>query len=188
VRIGETLFHIGQVALRTAAHVAGEILQTTMTIAQSAIRVATILAEAVPYLIKAAIMAMDAMADIPFVGPVLAIAAAGAIIAAGAGLMSRDSGGPGEPGQVYHIGRGAQDEIFVPHSAGTFYPKGQWSATQAVAPGSGVGGASPDVKVDHFVVYNDQQLYEKMKSSTAKKIFVTHLSDPGVKSQAGIQT
>jgi hypothetical protein len=150
IRVGETLFHAGQVALRTAAHIGGEILQTTITVGQAAIRIAVILAETIPYLIKAAIMAMDAMADIPYVGPALAIAAAGAIIAAGAGLMSRDDGGPGEPGQVYHIGRGAQDEIFVPHTAGTFFAKNQWSYADAKSPASGGDGSGAKPVNLHF--------------------------------------
>lgn len=35
---------------------------------------------------------------------------------------SRDSGGRGRPGQAYLIGSGAQPELFVPDSAGTFIP------------------------------------------------------------------
>jgi len=37
---------------------------------------------------------------------------------------TRDSGGRGNPGQVYAIGKGAQPELFVPDSAGTFVPRG----------------------------------------------------------------
>jgi TP901 family phage tail tape measure protein len=35
---------------------------------------------------------------------------------------NRDSGGKGQAGTAYMIGRGAQPELFVPDSAGTFYP------------------------------------------------------------------
>lgn len=35
---------------------------------------------------------------------------------------SRDSGGRGYPGQVYAIGTGAQPEMFIPDTAGTFVP------------------------------------------------------------------
>jgi TP901 family phage tail tape measure protein len=38
------------------------------------------------------------------------------------GLFNRDSGGMGQPGQPYLIGAGAQPELFVPSSAGRFYP------------------------------------------------------------------
>ena len=138
-RLSETIFHLAQVAFRIASHVAGEIASTVVTIAQSAIRVGVILAETFAYVIKAAVEAMAAMADIPYVGPVLAVAAAAAIIAAGVGLMSRDSGGPGEAGRAYAIGTGAQPEIFVPHSAGTFYPRSQ---VATMAGGSNSKGAN----------------------------------------------
>ena len=38
------------------------------------------------------------------------------------GLFNRDSGGMGQAGQPYLIGAGAQPELFVPSSAGRFYP------------------------------------------------------------------
>lgn len=37
-------------------------------------------------------------------------------------ISSRDSGGRGVPGEPYVIGRGAQPEIFIPDSTGTFIP------------------------------------------------------------------
>ena len=39
-------------------------------------------------------------------------------------FSSRDSGGRGQAGMPYAIGTGAQPEVFVPDTAGTFYPKG----------------------------------------------------------------
>lgn len=39
---------------------------------------------------------------------------------------SRDAGGRGQPGMAYAIGRGAQPELFVPDSPGTFMPANQW--------------------------------------------------------------
>jgi hypothetical protein len=43
-----------------------------------------------------------------------------------AGLATRDSGGRGKPGQAYAIGTGAQPELFVPDSHGTFMPRDKW--------------------------------------------------------------
>ena len=37
-------------------------------------------------------------------------------------MQLRDSGGRGVAGQPYMIGRGAQPEVFIPDSAGTFIP------------------------------------------------------------------
>src|SRR5690606_19946265 len=41
---------------------------------------------------------------------------------------SRDSGGRGQKGRAYMIGRGAQPEMFVPDTSGTFLPAQQWMA------------------------------------------------------------
>lgn len=38
---------------------------------------------------------------------------------------SRDSGGRGQPGKAYYIGTGAQPEMFIPDTAGTFVPASQ---------------------------------------------------------------
>lgn len=46
---------------------------------------------------------------------------------AGGGIGMRDSGGPGQAGVPYLIGRGAQPELFVPNTAGRFYPAGTYS-------------------------------------------------------------
>ena len=42
------------------------------------------------------------------------------------GVVTRDSGGPGIAGRPYAIGTSAQPELFVPDTAGTFYPRDQW--------------------------------------------------------------
>lgn len=52
-------------------------------------------------------------------------------------MPSRDSGGRGVAGQPYMIGRGAQPEVFIPDSAGTFIP----NADQ-------MGGATFHISVD----------------------------------------
>lgn len=41
----------------------------------------------------------------------------------------RDSGGRGYPGMAYAIGTKAQPELFVPDTAGEFYPAGEWGNT-----------------------------------------------------------
>lgn len=54
----------------------------------------------------------------------------GGLLASAGGLISslfggsRDSGGRGKPGSAYYIGTGAQPEMFVPDSPGTFVPAG----------------------------------------------------------------
>lgn len=49
-----------------------------------------------------------------------------AMSAIGAFGGTRDSGGRGRPGMAYAIGTGAQPEMFVPDTSGTFVPKDQW--------------------------------------------------------------
>lgn len=53
-----------------------------------------------------------------------------ATAAAGANFSGpRDRGGHGSPGMAYAIGTGAQPELFVPSTAGEFYPAGEWGGT-----------------------------------------------------------
>lgn len=49
------------------------------------------------------------------------------------GGLLRDNGGPGQAGQPYLIGTGAQPEMFIPQTAGTFVPAKDWM-------GGGSGG------------------------------------------------
>ena len=108
--LAETIWHGIQIGVRTAAHVAGEVLKTVVTAAQWAIRLPLLLLETGYNLVLAAIKGMSAMASIPYVGPILAIAALAAIVAAGSSLMKKgfatggDTGGsnPGRVAGVVH--------------------------------------------------------------------------------------
>jgi hypothetical protein len=85
-----------------------------MTIIQSGIRIAATVAESIASVINAAANAMAAMASIPYVGPILAIAAMAAVLGAGMALVKtigkKDggytaSGNPNEEsGEVTHKG------------------------------------------------------------------------------------
>ena len=87
--LGETVWHGIQVGIRTGAHLLGETLKTGVTIAQTALRIPVILMETGASLIQAGIKGMSAMASIPYVGPILAIAALAAIIGAGSAIMKK---------------------------------------------------------------------------------------------------
>lgn len=52
-------------------------------------------------------------------------------------MKGRDSGGAGFANVPYLIGRGAQPELFIPNTAGTFVPAGEYAAV-----GAGLGGGS----------------------------------------------
>lgn len=53
----------------------------------------------------------------------------GTAISAITGALGRDSGGRGQRGMAYMIGKGAQPEMFIPDSAGTFVPAGAGRAS-----------------------------------------------------------
>ena len=112
--IAETIFHGVQWVARNAIHLAGEVMNTGITMAQQAIRLPLLIVESGVYLAKAAIAAMSAMASIPYVGPFLAIAAMGAILAAGGKLL----GGFAEGGIARGPGTGTSDSIVTRVSNG----------------------------------------------------------------------
>jgi hypothetical protein len=102
--LAETVFQGLMVAMRVAVHTAGEIACTAVTYAQAVIR-------ALYHMIVAAIAAMESEASVPYVGVILGIAAAAAIIAAGVGLMGgfeaggyTGAGPSGEVAGVVHRG------------------------------------------------------------------------------------
>ena len=117
IRLGETIYHGLLTGIRVAAHIAGEIGMTAVTVAQAAIRGAAALGEAIVWLVQAAFKGADAVADIPYVGPILAIAAIGAIIAAGVAAMGKfESGG--------YTGHGGKSEVAgVVHKGEYVFPQ-----------------------------------------------------------------
>lgn len=145
IRLGETLMHGVQVALRTAAHLAGEVLQTGVTIVQSGLRIASAIAESAASLVKAALGAMSAMASIPYVGPILAIAAMAAIIAAGGALLK----GHAEGG---YTGDGGKYEL-----AGTVH-RGEVVFSQADVSRMGGVGAVENLRLGGISALNELSL------------------------------
>lgn len=71
----------------------------------------------------------------------------------------RDGGGRGEAGKAYAIGTGAQPEVFVPDSAGTFYPRGE---------GMGGGGVTVNQKI-YVTGQVDQRTARQMELDTARQ-------------------
>jgi len=124
--LGETIFHGVMTGIKVAAHLAGEALMTAASIANAAIRIPLILLEAGKWLVAAAFKAASAVADIPYVGPILAIAAIAGVIAAGVAA----AGGFKRGG---YTGDGPADQ-----AAGTVH-KGEYvfSAAQTAAIGKG---------------------------------------------------
>lgn len=73
-------------------HTTTETSKTAVTTAQSALRIGKVMVEAVWDVIKAGVGALSAMASIPYVGPILGVAAMAAVVAAGFGLVKSGKG------------------------------------------------------------------------------------------------
>lgn len=89
IRVAETIFSGIQVAFSAAFHIASEVAKTAATVAGTAIRIPLIIVEAGAAVIQAAVEALAALAGIPYVGPFLAIAMAGTILALGASMVKK---------------------------------------------------------------------------------------------------
>ena len=64
-----------------ASHLASEVAQTTITLANAPLRMAANMAESMSNIIKAGAEALSSLCSIPYVGPILGIAAMGAVVA-----------------------------------------------------------------------------------------------------------
>lgn len=113
IRLGETIYHGILTVVKVAAHLAGEAAMTAGTIFNAAIRMPITLLEAGKDLIGAAFKAAKAVADIPFVGPILAIAAMATIIGAGVKYMGGfEEGGMLHGGpQLIQVNENGQESI-----------------------------------------------------------------------------
>lgn len=73
----------------------------------------------------------------------------------------RDFGGRGRAGMPYLIGTGAQPELFIPDSSGTFYPRGE-----------GMGGTTVNVAEGAINIYTDggdpQEFEERVYSALVR--------------------
>ncbi len=162
INLGETLFSVAQWIIRTTAHLIGETTNTAVTLVQTAIRLPLILLETGAFLAKAAIGAMSAMASIPYVGPVLAIAAMGAIVAAGSKVMHGfESGGAtgGQRGRIAGFVHGEEfvfsapavdaigvDNLRSAHEAALAGDSGAAASAIGGGAGEGIGGSGLDLR------------------------------------------
>ena len=146
---GETLWHGVMVAARVVAHVVGETTSSAVTLVESGIRAAA-------WGITAVIGAIAAMASIPYVGPILAVAAAAGMVALVAGEMHAfEAGGRPEPGQLALVGERGP-ELFIPDVAGTIIPAHQTAAmlqgggSRAAGGGATAAGGKSNISVYGF--------------------------------------
>lgn len=187
IYLAETVFHGVMVALRLAAHIAGEAAATAITAVQA-------VARAFYYAVVAAIGAMGAEAAIPYVGPALAIAAAGAILGVAHGLMGgfaeggyTGNGHPSEIAGVVHRGEyvipasrvnpssmpllhairnGELAGLAAPHSgaAGTFAPPQR---------SGGAPASTGQQHITHNAIYMDKQkMVNELSQSDAHEKYI----------------
>ena len=164
----ETIAHNIGVALRTIFHITGETTATSATVTGATTRVAA-------HAASAGAGAAEAEASIPYVGPILAIAAMAAIFAAVMAMTGKfEAGGRPPLGQLALVGERGP-ELFIPDVAGAIIPAGptaamlQGGGSRAAggrgAPG-GQGGASnisvygftdPDKMAEHLQHNDDHE-------------------------------
>lgn len=188
VYLAETVFHGVMVALRLAAHVAGEVAATAVTVAQA-------LARAIAHAISAAIGAMESEAAVPYVGPILGIAAAAAIMAAAYGMMGGFAAGgytgDGHPSQVagvVHAGEYVIPANRVQGSMGLLQAIHSGSLADSVAPGvasapmpsgqGGQGGQNGQMQHNtHIAIYhNKAAMRQDLEQSDAHEKWVADIS------------
>ena len=136
IGLGETIFHGIQTAIKTAVHIAGEIAKTASTVVNTGIRIASIIGESIANVFNAAAGALSAMASIPYVGPILAVAAMAAVLGAGMALVKgigKKSGG--YAGSNGYTPAGDPDE-----ESGEVTHKGEWVAPAWMVEHQGAGG------------------------------------------------
>ena len=109
---------------------------------------------------KAAIAAYNSVVGIPYVGPVLAVAAAGAAVAAGAAQIAnienasaREHGGEVQPGMPYRVGERGE-EIIVPNESARVFNADDTARlvnlTRTSASGRSAPSGSPKISVNFF--------------------------------------
>jgi hypothetical protein len=200
LRLFETIFHGIQVAVRLAAHVGSEIAMTAVSLVQSALRRVAAFLEAQPYIFLAAVKAATAVADIPYVGPILAPLAAAAVFAALEAMALFSEGG-----LVTGPGTGTSDSIPARLSAGEFVIPAKRVAqfglpfleglrngalraqdlagaiaprmptSQPVSGGNGNGGGTVNVqghRVNIGILHGRSEMIEFLKSNEGRKTIV----------------
>lgn len=147
-----------QSAIRTGIHILSEIAMTAASIAQSLIRRIAAFLEAQPYIFLAAVKAANAVADIPYVGPILApIAAATTFAALEALAVFKEGGYTGDGPSDQVAGLVHRGEVVIPAErvqqtgvgrllqyvrSGRFSPSDANLDSSAGAGGAGAGGAT----------------------------------------------
>ena len=175
-----------------AIHVATESGMTAATLAKSALRIFAGLKEAGVWVVKTAVKAASSVADIPYVGWALALAALAGVIAAGKSAIdgAREKGGPVSSGSTYLVGEKGP-ELFTAGASGQIFSadKTAQMLSGASMMSQGRDGASinvPEPRVEIHYVNTEAQVRRIMESSVGKKIVVKHID--GSRGELGMNT
>jgi hypothetical protein len=107
---------------------AQDALTSSVTISTTAIQAEKLAVDNVSLSIQLAIGKQDALTSSIWRSVAAARQLAAASSSGGTSTPWRDAGGPGQAGQAYMIGTGAQPEMFIPSTNGTFVPHGNSSS------------------------------------------------------------
>lgn len=177
IGVAETIFHNVQVGLRTAAHFAGEVAKTAITLLMTPVRLAAIMVESMAHLVQAAMGALSAMASIPYVGPILAIAAMAAVLAAGIGVMGMAKKGFATGGYTGEEGGEVHPHEFV-FSAPAVQSIGlknlQAMHAGAVSGGAGRSGgrSSSGRPIKQIFLFDTRQLAQEIRRDSGDEIHI----------------
>ena len=182
IHVGETIFHGIQVGIRRVAHFAGELAMTGVVVVQSAIRMALIVAESLAYVVMAAVEALVALSAIPVVGPILGIAAMGAVLAAGYALVNggfaeggfTGPGGKFEPAGIVHRGEYVMPQETVNRmGVGALDSIASGNGTPSdLANGGGAFGGLAQPKEQNIYMLFDPAKFTQMQREHIEAIFV----------------
>jgi hypothetical protein len=199
-RLFETIFHVAQMAVRVVAHIGGELAMTAASLAQSLLRRLGAFLEAQPYIFLAAVKAASSVADIPYVGWLLAPLAFAAVFAgleaaavfAKGGLVQ----GPGSETSDSIPARLSKGEFVIPAARVRDFGVGFFEDIRtgavraqdlagAIAPSMGLvpvgvnanGGGNGNVNVEGHtltvgIIRGRAELVDFMKSKEGRKVFI----------------
>lgn len=206
IRLGETVAAIASTAWQVTTYIAGQIAMTAVAVAQGAIRIAATIAQAIPNIILAGVQALASLSMIPIVGPVLGIAAMGAVVAAGMALLGgfaeggyTGTGGRTEPAGIVHKGEWVAPKWMVESPqygpliasmegarTGRGYEIGGFVAPSpltkaptlggAGAGGGGYGAAGQETRIIRGIVVDSMSLAERLSQEPGVESVILDIS------------
>jgi hypothetical protein len=172
--VAETSASLAAIGKQVAVYVAGQVAMTASALARSAVRIGAALKEAGAWVIQAAVKAASAVADIPYVGWALALAALAGVAAAGYKAIdgARAGGGPVWRDGAFVVGERGP-ELFVPDQDGTILNNTDTMRVMRAGTTPATGGGESETRVKVVVVSDLQQaMREVLNSAFGEQVIV----------------